>query len=46
MRLHLEQIKPGFDVILIARQPINQAGYADIEQSLKILLEKAGLCQR
>jgi ribonuclease P protein component len=46
MRLHLEQIKPGFDVILIARQSINQAGYADIEQSLKILLEKAGLCQR
>lgn len=46
IRLHLEQIKPGFDVVLIARQPINLAGYADIERSMKILLEKAGLCQR
>lgn len=43
-RLRLEKIKPGFDVVLIARQPMNQANYADIEQSLEHLLAKAGLC--
>ncbi len=46
IRLHLDKIKPGFDVVLIARQPMNQVCYADIEQNLKLLLEKAGLFQR
>ena len=42
-RLRLAKIKPGFDLVFIARQPIAQASYADIEQTLELLLEKSGL---
>lgn len=43
VRLHLPRIKPGFDVVIIARQPAREAGYAEIEQALLRLLAKAGL---
>jgi ribonuclease P protein component len=43
VRLRLEQIKPGYDLILIARQPINRASYPEIEQALNYLLRKSGL---
>jgi len=42
-RLRLPQIKSGFDVVVIARQPLSRAGYADIEHSLERLLKKADL---
>jgi ribonuclease P protein component len=42
-RLRIPQIKPGFDLVLIARQPIREANYTDIEQSLQHLLKKSGL---
>ena len=42
-RLRIPQIKPGFDLVFIARQPIRQASYAEIEQSLERLLKKSGL---
>lgn len=42
-RLKLEQIKPGFDVVLIARKQINQAAFIDILQTLDQLLKRANL---
>ena len=42
-RLRIPQIKPGFDLVLIARQPIREANYTEIEQSLQHLLKKSDL---
>lgn len=42
-RLRIRKIKPGFDLVFIARQPVSQASYADIERSLEYLLGKADL---
>jgi len=42
-RLRLPFIKPGFDVVFIARQPIRRASYQDIKQSLEALLKRADL---
>lgn len=43
IRLHMPQIKPGFDLVFIARQPLNQASYAEIEQLLEKLLKESNL---
>ena len=42
-RLQLPQIEPGFDLVIIARQPIREASYREIEQSLLYLLRKSNL---
>jgi ribonuclease P protein component len=42
-RLRLLGIKPGFDLVFIARQPISRVEYADIERWLDHLLKKANL---
>lgn len=42
-RLCASQIKPGFDLVFIARQPINQASYSEIERFLEQLLKGADL---
>jgi ribonuclease P protein component len=42
-RQRLINIKPGYDLVIIARQPIRLASYAEIECSLEQLLEKANL---
>ena len=43
IRLQIPYLKPGFDLVLIARQPVNQASYAQIEQDLVNLLTKSDL---
>lgn len=43
VRLRLGKIQPGFDLVLIARQPIARAGYREIETTLERLLAKAEL---
>jgi len=43
VRLRLEQIVPGYDVVLVARQPLRQAGFADVNRELNKLLGRAGL---
>ena len=43
VRLRLPWIKSGFDVVFIARQPMRQASYQQIEQTLDTLLKKTGL---
>ena len=42
-RLQLPHIEPGFDLVIIARQPIREASYQEIEQSLLYLLKKSNL---
>ena len=42
-RLRIPQIKPGFDIVLIARKQINQATYQEISYSLEKLLKAADL---
>lgn len=43
IRLRLPMIAPGWDVVLIARPPIAQADYRQIETALDRLLRQAGL---
>ncbi len=44
-RLRASQVKQGFDLIFIAKPPINQASYAEIEQSLEDLLQQSDLLE-
>ncbi|MGI6226989.1 MAG: ribonuclease P protein component [Peptococcales bacterium] len=39
-RKNLKSIKPGYDLIFIARQKISGKGYRDIEKSMEFLLKK------
>ena len=43
IRRCIPNIKPGFDLVFVARRPIAQAGYAEIECTLEYLLSKADL---
>jgi ribonuclease P protein component len=43
IRQFIPRIKPGFDLVFVARQPIRQANYNQIQQSLAYLLKKADL---
>ena len=42
-RLRLSQIKSGFDIVIIGRQRINRANFAEIERTIEYLLKKADL---
>ncbi len=42
-RLQMETMKPGFDLVFIARQPICQVAYRDIEQTVKNLVARGKL---
>jgi ribonuclease P protein component len=42
-RLRLPYIKPGFDVVVIARQPLGGAAYTELAYTLEKLLKKADL---
>jgi ribonuclease P protein component len=42
-RRRISQVKPGFDLVFIARKRISQASYAEISQSMERLLKKADL---
>ncbi len=43
MRLRLEQIKPGWDIVLIARRPIRDADYWSMDAACARLLGRAHL---
>ena len=43
VRLRLPLIAPGWDVVLIARPPIAQADFRQLESALERLLQQAGL---
>ena len=42
----ITSIKPGWDILLIARKPIVDATYHDTEQALMILLHRAHLVNK
>ena len=43
VRLEMSQIKPGFDLVFIARVPSSKATYLEISQSINTLLKRADL---
>ena len=43
MRPLIPQLPPGWDILLIARRPINQAPFAALQQAVHQLLRRAGL---
>jgi ribonuclease P protein component len=43
MRLRMAQIKPGWDIVLIARRPIREAGYWSMDAACARLLGRAHL---
>jgi ribonuclease P protein component len=43
LRPHLSQVQGGFDCLLVARQPLVAAGFAEIEAGLCHLLQRAAL---
>ncbi|RME81266.1 MAG: ribonuclease P protein component [Caldilineae bacterium] len=45
VRLHLDEIEPGWDVVLIARRPIVTATFHDVHRACLRLLGRAGLMQ-
>jgi len=42
-RLRVPMIKPGFDLVMIARKPITEANYGDVEKTVIGLLKRAKL---
>ncbi|MCI1945847.1 ribonuclease P protein component [Clostridium luticellarii] len=42
-RLNIENIKTGYDLVFIARNLSNGKSYAEIDNSIKNLIKKAGL---
>lgn len=45
MRLQQDTLQPGWDIVLIARQPIRSAGYQEMETACARLLRRAQLFQ-
>ena len=43
IRLNVNKIRPGFDVVFIARKPIVNVTYSQIVQTLDLLLKRANL---
>ena len=42
-RLNYDNIKKGYDFVFIARNPVKDKNYFDVEKSMKNLIKKAGL---
>lgn len=43
VRLKLPEIKPGFDLVIIARPEIKDKSYSEIDQGVRNILRQAGL---
>ncbi|MDR3558852.1 MAG: ribonuclease P protein component [Candidatus Pacebacteria bacterium] len=46
VRLNLEKIKPGFDVVVVVRKTQDELGYAELESLILGLLQKTGVLKR
>lgn len=44
VRQHVNTLRPGYDIIIVARKPIIGCGYAELEQQLLSLAERSGIC--
>ena len=42
-RLNVNDIKPGYDFVFVARSAINEKKYSDVEAAMINLLKKAGI---
>ena len=42
-RLNVNDIKPGYDLVFVARSAINEKKYSDVEAAMINLLKKAGI---
>ncbi|HZS88115.1 MAG TPA: ribonuclease P protein component [Chloroflexota bacterium] len=45
MRAHLRHVKPGYDIVIVARPGAASSGLAEVQESLGVLLRRAGLVQ-
>ena len=43
VRLNLNNIKPGYDFVFVARSAINEKKYSDVEAAMVSLFKKAGI---
>lgn len=43
IRNNLHHIKPGYDMIFLARVPVTGIGYQELEKNVKYLLRKSGV---
>ena len=43
LRIKQREIAAGWDVVLVARYPMREASFAEIDQALGLLLRRAGL---
>jgi|AntRauTorckE6833_2_1112554.scaffolds.fasta_scaffold00096_49 ribonuclease P protein component len=43
IRIRLDNIAYGYDIIIIARKPVNSLGFSEIKNDLKKLYKRAGL---
>lgn len=46
VRALLPQIAPGYDVLILGRQKLTQATFAEVSATLRFALEKTGLVRR
>lgn len=42
---YLEQLTPGWDLVFLARKPLLDAPFAEIQQAIERLLQRAGLIE-
>jgi len=46
VRLRMDTLVPGYDVVLIARHQIQGASFAEVDQAIGRLVQRAGLVKR
>jgi ribonuclease P protein component len=45
VRLRIDEIKPGMDLVLIARQPIARVSFSEVSAAVEQVLRRAGLLE-
>lgn len=42
---YLERLQPGWDLVFLARKPLPEADFGEIQQAIETLLQRAGLIE-
>jgi ribonuclease P protein component len=45
VRAILQEVKPGWDVVLVARQPLPKAKFYEVETAVRLLFSRANLLE-
>jgi ribonuclease P protein component len=45
VRAILQEVKPGWDVVLVARQPLPKAKFYEVEAAVRLLFSRANLLE-